>query len=379
MSTPLPPTWITPDRLFDGQSILTGRSVALRDGNVAEIMLTDSLLPDAAPRAVPGLLTPGFFDIQVNGGGGALLNNAPTAETLAIIAAAHRRFGTTRLLPTLISDTAVTMTRTVDALLDHGLTGGIAGLHLEGPHLAPARRGTHRADTLRPLDDATMAEVTRLRAADIPTLITLAPEAASLHQIRALTDMGATVSLGHSAADFTSAQAAFAAGATCVTHLFNAMPAMESRAPGLVGATLDGDAYAGIIADGIHVDPAVVTLASRARRSPHRMIAVSDAMATVGGPDHFDLYGQNIRLSEGRLVNAEGALAGAHLTLSQALKNLTTWGIGLADALAMCITTPAALMGLPTDVLGQSTDDLLLLSDDLDVIAVGARVTTASS
>lgn len=364
-------TWLAPARLFDGKTLLTDHAIALANGTVTQVTPTAILPPEAVPRPLPGLLTPGFFDIQVNGGGGALFNNAPTPETLDTIARAHRRFGTTRLLPTLISDTPETMTRATDAILDHGLTGGIAGVHLEGPHLAPARRGTHRADHLRPLDGATLTEITRLRDAGIPTLVTLAPEAATSGDIARITDAGARVSLGHSAADFATANAAFAAGATCVTHLFNAMPMAESRAPGLVGAALDSDVFVGIIADGIHVHPAMVTMAIRARFTPGRMIAVSDAMATVGGPDHFDLYGQTIRLKEGRLVNGEGALAGAHLTLIEALRNLTTWGIDLADALAMCQTNPAALMGLSTDLIGQSVDNLLILDDSLRVQTVG--------
>ena len=355
--------WIAPDRIFDGHVLRSGDALRIRNGEIDKI----APAPDTACK-VAGLVTPGFVDLQVNGGGGVMLNTTPTCDGIAAIAAAHHQFGTTTIMPTVITDDAQVLDQVVDAMLQAKSVPGVAGLHIEGPHISVARRGTHAAKFVRPMDDRTMTAVARLRAADIRVMITLAPEAATLSQIAALAKMDVTVSLGHTDATAEAFQDAIAAGASCATHLFNAMSPMLGRAPGAVGAAINSDCYAGIICDGQHVADSMVGMAIRARPVPDRMFLVSDAMATVGGPDTFDLYGKRIALQDGRLVNAEGSLAGAHVTQAEGVKRLVTHtGTPLQTALRMATTTPAGCINAPAlgALVGQPVDDVVLLNDDL--------------
>lgn len=371
------PVWIVPDQLFDGQSLHRGMAVQLATGRVQRLCPLADLPAGVTPCALPGLLTPGFVDLQVNGGGDVLLNQTPTAQAMVGIAAAHRRFGTVAILPTVITDAPDVLARAVAAALAAKGLPGIAGLHIEGPHISLARRGTHATRYIRPLDDTTMSQVRQLRAADIAVMITLAPEMVQPGQIAALAAMGAVVSLGHSDATADQTRAALAEGARAITHLFNAMSPMLNRAPGVVGAAINSGAYAGIICDGFHVADEMIALAIRARPVADRMFIVSDAMATVGGSDHFSLYGQEIRLHGGRLINSEGSLAGAHITAAQSLQRLvTSIGVDLQTALRMAITVPADLMRLAhlATIIGRNSDDLLLLDDSLQVQKHGAIV-----
>lgn len=362
-------TWIRPDHLFDGQTLMTGQALRVENGQITDV---DTPPSGVKPQSIPGLITPGFIDLQVNGGGGVLLNQTPTVQGMQAIAAAHRTFGTTAILPTVITDAPEVLDRVATAALSAKGRQGIAGLHIEGPHISLARRGTHAAKFIRPLDDTTIAIVTRLRAADIPVMITLACEAATPAQITALAATGAVVSLGHSDASAEDARESLAAGANCFTHLFNAMPPLLNRTPGITGAAINSAAFAGIICDGVHVADEVVGLALRARPEPDTTFLVSDAMPTVGGPDHFDLYGARLHLQDGRLVNAEGSLAGAHVTMAASLVRLvSTLGIPLQQALRMAVTTPARVMDLPdlATLTGRSLDDILVLHPDLTLNA----------
>jgi len=244
---------------------------------------------------------------------------------------------------------------------------GIAGIHIEGPHLSVARRGTHAAHHIRPLDARTLALVGRLRAADIPVMITVAPEAVAPGQIAALAGQGAVVALGHSDATAEATRAALAEGAQTFTHLFNAMSPMQNRAAGMTGAAINSRAYASIICDGIHVAPEMVGLALRARPVPDRTFMVTDAMPTVAGPHSYQLYGRSITLREGRLVNGEGALAGAHVTMLRSVAFVVgVLGLPAEVALRMAITIPATLMRLDplARVEGRDWSDLLLIAAD---------------
>lgn len=357
--------WIAPDRLFDGQTVTTGQAVRVEDGYVVGI---GAAPPDA--KRVNGCLTPGFVDVQVNGGGGVMLNTTPTRDGMAVIAAAHRRFGTVAVMPTVITDAPEVLDRAADAAIVAKNDVGIIGLHIEGPHISVARRGTHNAAHIRPMDARTMDVVARLRQHDVTVIITVAPEAVSVEQIAGLTAMGAVVSLGHTDADADAVSRAIAAGARCATHVFNAMSPMTSREPGAVGEVLNSFVRAGIICDGHHVDDRMISLALRARPADDLMFLVSDAMATVGGPDHFDLYHQRIYLSDGRLVNAEGNLAGAHMTQAEGVARLVLQvGVTLDRSLRMAVTVPARVVGQIdlSQVVGRKTDDLLLLSDTFRV------------
>ena len=255
-----------------------------------------------------------------------------------------------------------------------------AGCISKGPHIAVDRRGTHKAAYIRPLSADTLDHLGRLGAAGIPTMITVAPEVVTPEQIREITGLGAIVSLGHSAASGDVARQAIAAGARCATHLFNAMPPMSGREPGIAGALIGSDAYAGIICDGIHVAADMVALAIRARPSPDRMFLVSDAMPTVGGPPEFDLYGSPVHLEGRRLVNAEGSLAGAHTTISEGVEYLVSdLGLPVEAALRMAITVPCRAAGLDLDAVeGRDLRDLVVLDGNarfvgsLDDVAAGS-------
>ena len=294
------------------------------------------------------LLLPGFIDVQVNGGGGRLFNDDPSVETIACIAAAHRRFGTTGLLPTLISDDLSVVERGIRAV-DHAIevgVPGVLGIHIEGPFLSPKRNGIHLTEKLQPLTDEFLALLASARNGR--TMVTLAPECASPQQISWLNRAGVRVSLGHSDAEYAVARAALDAGATGFTHLFNAMSQLANRAPGMVGAALESEtAYAGIIVDGQHLHPATVRIALRAT-GPDRLMLVSDAMPTVGSDiKSFELQGRKILLQEDRLTDEAGTLAGSVLTMARAVRTLMEQtGVSLQRAVAMATRVPAAFLGL---------------------------------
>lgn len=355
--------WLCPDQVFDGQRMCEGMAVGFAGGVVrAVVPLGDA---PAGVRRIGGLVTPGYLDLQVNGGGGVLLNNDPSVAGIAAIAAAHRRLGSVGVMPTVITDTPQVLAAAVAAAV---AAKGTLGLHIEGPHISLARRGTHAAAHVRALDDVTLAHVARLRQAGVAVMITLAPEAVQAGQITQLVAMGAIVSLGHSDATAEAVQAALAEGARCFTHLFNAMSPMLGRAAGMTGVAINSDAYCGMICDGHHVADAMLGLAIRARPVPERCFLVSDAMATVGGPDRFHLYGQEIRLEGGKLVNAEGALAGAHTTMAEGVARLVRHvGLTAEAALRMAVTVPAEVIGRPdlAQISGRDAADLLVLGPDM--------------
>ncbi|EYR78070.1 N-acetylglucosamine-6-phosphate deacetylase [Shinella sp. DD12] len=344
--------WLVPERLFDGETLDTGRAVRIVAGRIDDLHPAAEAGRDDLPVwRTNGLASPGFFDVQVNGGGGVMVNGTPTADGLRAIAAAHRPGGTTAILPTLITDAPEVMEKAVSAVIAAVGRDGIVGVHLEGPHISVARKGAHNPRFIRPIDDDTLSCVRRLRAANVPVLLTLAPECVPPGTIASLRAMGVVVSLGHTAADAATTRAAIAEGARAVTHLYNAMTPITSREPGVVGAALDSDLYCGFIADGHHVDDAVLRLAIRSRPMVGRMVLVSDAMSTWNGPDHFTLYGETIRLEGGKLVNSIGSLAGVHTDMATSLRRLVdVVGVPLEDALKMATANPSRLMRLEANV-----------------------------
>jgi N-acetylglucosamine-6-phosphate deacetylase len=356
--------WIAPARVFDGERLREGVALRIEEDRVADLA---PLEPRMGAEAVAGTVAPGFVDLQVNGGGGVLLNAEPTVAGLEAIAAAHRRFGTVAILPTLITDAPEVLDRAADAVLAARGREGLLGLHIEGPHIAVARRGTHAARFIRPLDGRTTEVVRRLREGGVAVMVTLAPEAVAPGQVAALAAMGAVVSLGHSDATFEQAQAVLAEGAGAFTHLFNAMSPLGHRAPGMVGAALASSVPAGLIADGIHVADPVIPLAFRARPAPDLTFLVSDAMPTVGGPDRFRLYDMELRVEGGRLVNPEGNLAGAHVTMAEGVARLARLGIGEEAALRAAVTVPARLIGRDdlARIGGRRVEDLVRLGPGL--------------
>ena len=319
-----------------------------------------------------GLLLPGFIDTQVNGGGGRLFNDDPSVETVRVIAETHRRYGTTGLLPTLISDDLPVIEaaiRAVDAAIEAGVPG-VLGIHIEGPFLSPARHGIHSQDKLRPLSDAYLALLESARRGR--TLVTLAPECATPAQVARLTAAGVIVAAGHSDAPYETVRAAIEHGLTGFTHIFNAMSQLTGRAPGMVGAALEDDrTFAGIIADGYHLHPASLRVALRAK-GPERLMLVTDAMPSVGSEaDHFLIHGREIRRMGDRLVGAAGTLAGSTLTMAGAVRGMIEQGeVSLDTAVRMASATPAAFLGL-ADRLGRIAPgyqaDMVLLDQALEV------------
>lgn len=370
-------TWLCPDLLFDGESLLAGHALGMQSG-VADTVLPLSDLSATARRIpVKGTITPGFLDLQVNGGGDVFLNTDPTASAMATIASAHRRFGTVGIMPTVITDVPEVLDRAAEAALAARGQPGFLGLHIEGPHISAARRGTHAARFIRPLDERTLAIVRHLRSAGIAVMITVAPEAVTQGQIATLAATGTIVSLGHTDTDSATIRRALTEGATCFTHLFNAMSPMLNRAPGVTGACINSTAYAGIICDGIHVADEMVALALRARPRADTTFLVSDAMPTVGGSDHFSLYGDVIRLEGGRLVNSEGSLAGAHVTMAQSVARLiSVVGIAPDAALRMAVTIPTRVIDAPhlAKPLGRRLEDLLILDHNWQVTGTCATI-----
>ncbi|MCW5578097.1 MAG: N-acetylglucosamine-6-phosphate deacetylase [Dokdonella sp.] len=293
-------------------------------------------------------LLPGFIDVQVNGGGGVLFNDDPSVAALARIGAAHARHGTTGFLPTLISDEAATMQAAlaaVDQAIAEGVPG-VLGIHLEGPYIAPARRGAHDARRFRVPDAAEIDLVCSLRRG--VTVLTLAPECVTPDLVRTFSERGVIVCLGHSDATHAQARAALDAGARGFTHLYNAMSPLQGRAPGMVGAALEDRAsWCGIIVDGHHVDAASLRVALAAKPRGKLML-VTDAMPPVGADAaDFMLAGQRVSVRDGRCVNAAGSLAGSALDMATALRNTMTWlDVSLAEAARMAATYPAQFLGL---------------------------------
>ena len=317
-------------------------------------------------------LLPGFIDVQVNGGGGRLFNEDPSIETVAIMAEAHRRFGTTGLLPTLISDDLSVVERGIAAVeeaIEMGVPG-ILGIHVEGPFLSRARRGIHLASMLQGFDDRFIELVASARRGKV--VVTVAPECVTPSQITRLVQAGAVVCAGHSDADYETVKAAIEAGASGFTHLFNGMSQLTNRAPGMVGAALeDRSTYAGMIIDGYHVHPASFRVALNAKGSD-RLMLVTDAMAAAGSEDReFTLQGRTISREGQRLVNEDGVLAGSTLTMVEAVANAVEQGrISLSTATQMASRTPAHFLGLESEtgaIVPGLRADLVIMRDDFTI------------
>lgn len=359
---------LTGARIFDGQRLLDDHTLVVNDGIIDAISPAAETASDAV--AVNGIIMPGFVDLQVNGGGGLMVDARTDHDTLRHICATHRMLGCAGILPTLITDTAEVTARVIDAGIQatRAHTPGFLGLHLEGPHLDPRRKGAHDLDLVRPMDDDDLARLIHA-ARHLPVLlITVAPEAVTHAQISALTEAGAIVSLGHSDCDFDVAQAAHSAGASFTTHLFNAMSQMGHRQPGMVGAALSGDGFIGLIADGIHVHPAAMRVALAARQTG--VVLVTDCMAFAGTDlTEMQLNGRPMQRKDGRLTLTDGTLAGADLRMDKAIRVLVEQvGIPLERALAMATSEPARAVGIDNRfgaLAAGRQADMILLDDNL--------------
>ncbi len=371
-------TAITGARIFDGDLWHEHKTLVVEDGKVAAIASLREIPADARIVAMEGLsLVPGFVDLQVNGGGGVLLNEQRDVDGIRAICAAHARFGTTALLPTLITDTPDVTAEAIAAGLAARAAGvpGFLGLHLEGPHLSVARKGAHDPALIRPMEEADLERTAAARKGLEVLLTTLAPENATNEQISRLTAAGVTVSLGHSDSGYATATAAVQAGAHVVTHLFNAMSQLGNREPGMVGATLDlGHVSAGLIADGFHVHPAAIRAALRAKRGPGRIFLVTDAMSPIGTDmTRFFLNGREIFREGGRLTLADGTLAGADIDMASCVRYMRdSVGIELEEALRMASLYPAEAIGM-TGRKGRLTHghdaDFAVIDENVEVLS----------
>lgn len=361
--------------IFTGEHWLSDHAVLIDGGTISEVCPATKL-PSTITSTIDlhqQRLLPGLVDTQVNGGGGVLFNDAPSVATLRTIGAAHRRFGTTGFLPTLISDD-LDVVETAIAAVHQAIqenVPGVLGIHLEGPFLNPARKGVHNADKFRLIDEDAFTLLTSLKLGK--TLVTLAPELTSTTMIRRLSNAGVIVAAGHSGASYDQTRAALNAGLSSFTHLFNAMTPLTSREPGMVGAALESrHAWCGVIVDGYHVHPASlkVALATKARG---KLVLVTDAMPSVGATHkNFLLNGEMIATQNGRCATANDTLAGSDLDMLGAVRNsMQLLDISLGEAARMASVYPAAMIGLDHQVGAIKAGykaNMILVDDQLNLI-----------
>lgn len=356
---------IAVSQLFDGEQWHNNVQLQIEQGVIV------ALAPATGP-VLTGMLVPGFIDIQVNGGGGALFNTAPTAQTLKTMVQAHARFGTTAMLPTVITDSIDVMQQAADVIAAAIAKAepGILGVHFEGPHLSVPKKGVHPEQHIRPLQPAEQALYSR---SDLGCrLVTVAPENVTTTQIRALKDHGVKVWLGHSNADAAQVTQAITAGASGFTHLYNAMSPLTSREPGMVGVALtDEESWCGLILDGLHIHPLAARLAILAKPKGKALL-VTDAMSPVGTDDtEFAFFAGKVTRDGNKLTNDAGALAGSVLDMASAVRYaVTELAVELAEALRMAAYYPAQAMGV-AERLGRISPgyqaDLVLLDPTLTV------------
>ncbi|MPY21007.1 N-acetylglucosamine-6-phosphate deacetylase [Shewanella psychropiezotolerans] len=356
-------------RVFDGEQFHNDLPITIEDGHILAL----NSVAGAKEIRVDGTLVPGFIDVQVNGGGGALFNGEPSVECIETIGSAHAKFGTTGFLPTLITDDVDVMSRAADAVAASLIKGsaGVLGVHFEGPHLSIPKKGVHPQSHIRGISDAELEIFSR---DDLGLkMVTLAPENVSLDVIKALVAADVRVCLGHSNADYETVVAALEAGATGFTHLFNAMSPFGSREPGMVGAAIESrDAWCGLIVDGHHVHAAAARVAIYAKPRGKVML-VTDAMPPVGLDEEtsFELFGTQVIRQGDRLNAVTGELAGCVLDMAGAIRNTVKMlGLPLDEAIRMGSLYPAEYLGLAKrqgQISVGSRADLVLLNDELKV------------
>lgn len=344
-------TALTGATIFDGHRLYKNHALLIANEHISAICDISSLPADLNPVALTGgLLAPGLIDLQVNGGGGVLFNDNPTIDGIRSICQAHAAFGTTSLMPTLITASPVVTEQAINAAIEayQSKLAGFLGLHLEGPHLSVKKKGAHDASLIRPMSDDDLHCYINARNQLPCLMITVAPESVTEQQINALSEAGITISLGHSNASYEQCFSAFTAGATCATHLYNAMSPLTHREPGLVGAALAHNKnYCGLIADGHHVHPAAIRHALAAKQKGNPIFLVSDAMPPIGtNIDSFELDGRTVFRDGGRLVLSDGTLAGADISLLDATRYMvTTCELDIDEALRMATVYPASCIG----------------------------------
>lgn len=357
--------------IFNGRHLLYGYSLAVADKQTVAVVADAEVSADSVIDLGGGILTPGYVELQANGGGGVLFNDSPTLEGIQTMLAAHRRFGTVAMLPTFITDATPRLEQAIQAIRQ-GIQSGLAGLiggHFEGPFINIGKKGTHQADFIRSPDNS---DYQRFNGKGLGnSLITLAPECVSPEFISHLSAQGFAINAGHTLASKADMLQAYQHGLGGVTHLYNAMPPLQGRAPSVIGSAAALGLTCGIIVDGVHSDAFSLQTAYRLFGKQHLML-VTDSMHTIGaeGMTDFMLTGQRVYVRGDRLVNEDGNLAGAHITMEQSVKNARKYmQISTADALTMAITTPAHYIKRPdlSCITPRSIDDILYLDDSLSL------------
>ncbi|MGL1958790.1 MAG: N-acetylglucosamine-6-phosphate deacetylase [Colwellia sp.] len=357
-------------RLFDGHNFLDNQVLTIANGKIIAI---DKNITDVDVE-LSGLVVPGYIDLQVNGGGGVLFNDSPSVDNIKTLMAAHAKFGTTAMLPTLITDKVSVMEAAAQAISDAIADGvqGIIGVHFEGPHLSLAKKGTHCPKLIRPITDEEWRVLSRQDIGQV--IVTLAPETVSPENIQRMVKLGIKVCLGHTNADFDTTQKAIDAGATGFTHLFNAMSPFQGREPGVVGcALLNDNTSCGLIVDGHHVDYASCQLAIKTKPQG-KIFLVTDAMPVVGSKQtEFGLYDRTVYLNDGKLTSTTGELAGSSLDMASAVKNThLNLNISIGESIRMASLYPAQYIYQRQNIsrgelkVGYQAD-MLVLSDELCV------------
>ena len=337
--------------VFDGTAMRGPALVKVLNGRIKSISYGKGKARAATNLPEDVILAPGFIDIQANGGGGVLLNDQPTEAGVRRIVEAHRSAGTTGCLPTLITDRSEVIEQLAAVAQACLQIPGVLGFHLEGPALNRSRKGIHPESLIRLPNRRDLAAIKSFGVCG-RSIVTLAPECVPPSLIEEFIEAGLRVSAGHS--DATAAEMELAAnrGVSGATHLFNAMSQLSAREPGLVGAALQDDRlFAGIICDGVHVDRTSLRIAFQCK-GRDRLMLITDAMPLVGTHDYeFMLHGMRITLHENRLTSPDGTLAGANLTMIEAVRNaVALLEIPLVDALIMASRTPARFLGLDSEL-----------------------------
>jgi N-acetylglucosamine-6-phosphate deacetylase len=374
-------------RLFDGERLHDDGALIV-EGDSIQALTRFQDRPRAGEQVDlgGGILSPGFIDWQINGGGGVLFNAEPTVEGIAAIGSAHRLAGVTAFLPTVVTDAPRVLEAALAAAREaRARIPGALGIHVEGPFIDLKRKGAHPPEFIRPMREEDAHSLIAKQAGVM--VVTLAPVSVPLERVALLAKAGIVVSLGHSDASAEEALSVFDAGASAVTHLYNAMSQLNSRAPGVVGAALaDERVICGLIADGEHAHTSAYR-AALAARGPRGIALVSDAMpSAAGGPDAFELHGRRIKRLGAKLVTEDGTLAGAAITMRDAVAYVVhRLGVPLADALMMATLTPARLLRVD-DRIGRLKPghraDLVHLTDDLraaEVWSGGRRLAEADA
>ncbi|MBP2170328.1 N-acetylglucosamine-6-phosphate deacetylase [Erwinia toletana] len=342
---------LTHGRIFTGHEILDDHAVVIADGLIERVCPLAELPAGVATRDVAGaMIAPGFIDVQLNGCGGVQFNDdisAISVDTLNIMQSANQKSGCTSFLPTLITSSDELMKRAVEVMRAYLAQNAhqTLGLHLEGPWLNVAKKGTHNPNLIRKPNPELVNFL--CENADVITKVTLAPEMAGVEVIRQLRDAGIIVSAGHSHATYQEAKSGISAGIGFATHLYNAMPTITGREPGLIGALFDSpEVYCGIIADGLHVHYANVRNAKRIKGD--KLVLVTDATAPAGAAiDQFIFAGKTIYYRNGLCVDDKGTLSGSALTMIEAVANCVEHaGIALDETLRMATLYPARAMGV---------------------------------